>query len=240
MSQNASKFLNLFNHIESLLKKKLNIRYKQQDYSSIIREAKNTGIISDDQFNRLYLVGNLRNAIVHDNNFNFPEDPIADPHPEIITWLEKIKDFLENPPTIQNLPVHEVKIFQESDDLFDCIAYMHQHDYSQVIIFSGKEYGLITREDIARWFEMQIEGKDLIISIENQKIKELNALDFKDQCKFLSRNSNLLDLLDIFKDNNRTKIAAVLITENGKNTNKPINIFTYWDLPEIIKKIELY
>lgn len=240
MSENAKDFISLYNAIDGLLRKKLN-KAKNEGFSQIVDLAWRENLIGAKQKDYLQLAGNLRNAIIHDDKHKYPDDPIAEPHPEIIEHLKMLKDFLETPPSIEGLPKKPPKVFKETDLLLDCLEYMRQNDFSQVVVFAAdKTYALITREDIARWFETQIAEKEIVVSLEEVRLLEILSLDNKDDCKFLPRNARLTELVEKFEARDRTKIAAVLITERGKPTETPINIFTQYDIPEIISKIDTF
>jgi predicted transcriptional regulator len=239
MSENAKEFIHLYNELDSSLKRILKLR-EVDGFSTKVDRAKNENLITAKQKELLLLVGRLRNAIIHDDKYKYPNDPIAEPNPEIITRLMQIKESIENPPTIDKLPKNPPKIFEASDLLLDCLQYMRQNDFSQVVVFSDQTYALITREDIARWFETQIDNNEIVISLEDIRLQEILNLDNKDDCKFLSRTARLTELIEKFQSHGRTRIVAVLITERGKPTEKPLNIFTQYDIPDVMSKIDTF
>lgn len=239
MSENAKDFITLYNTIDSLLRKKLKMD-NFESFSSTVELARESKFIDSKQKDYLRLVGNLRNAIVHSDKYRYPDDSIAEPHPETIEKLKQLKEYIETPPTIEILPKKQPEIFKASDLLLDCLQYMRQNDFSQVVVFADPTYALITREDIARWFETQIDKKEIVVSLEDVRLAEILSLDDKDDCKFLARTARLTELIDKFESHGRTRVAAVLITNNGKATEKPLNIFTQYDIPDIISKIDAF
>lgn len=239
MSEKAKEFIDLYNELDSSLKKILKLR-EEDGFSSKVDRAKNENLITTKQKELLLLIGRLRNAIIHDDKHKYPDDPIAEPHPETIERLRQLKEIIENPPTVDLLPKNKPIPFKASDLLLDCLEYMRQNDFSQVVAFSDPTYALITREDIARWFETQIEKKEIVVSLEDVRLAEILSLDDKDDCKFLARTAHLTELVEKFESQGRTRIAAVLITNNGKATETPLNIFTQYDIPDIISKIDTF
>ncbi len=235
MPDNAKEFIALYNAIHVVLRRKTNLQV-DADYSSVVSEAKNARLIDAKQKEYLLLVGRLRNAIVHDESY--PNEIIAEPHPQTIEKLRQLKAMIENPPTVDCLLKNKPEIFKSSHRLLDCLQYMHDNDYSQVVVSTGSEHTLITREDIACWFEMQIDKNEILISLEDKTLEEILSVENKDDCKFLQKKAKLADLLVMFETRGREKLAAVLITEHGRPTETPINIFTHYDLPEIIGKLE--
>lgn len=240
MSGNAQDFINSFDEVHALLRKKLKLN-DFEDFSSTIAKAKESSLISAEAKDYLLLVGRLRNAIIHDVKYKYPKDPIAEPHPDTIENLKRLKDKIENPPIVDNLPKNKPKVFKESDLLLDCLEYMRQNDFSQIVVLGADQtHALITREDIARWFETQIAEKEIVVSLEDVRLAEILSLDDKDDCKFLARTAHLTELVEKFESQGRTRIAAVLITNNGKATETPLNIFTQYDIPDIISKIDTF
>lgn len=235
MPDDANEFIALHNALHTLLRRKTGLR-EDADYSSVVSHAKNARLIDAKQKEYLLLVGRLRNAIVHDECY--PNEIIAEPHPQTIEKLRQLKAKIENPPTIDNLAKNQPKIFKASDRLLECLQHMHAHDYSQIVVSTGNEHTLITREDIACWFEKQIVQNEILISLEDKTLEEILSVENKDDCKFLQKNAKLADLLAMFETRDREKLAAVLITEHGRPAETPINIFTHYDLPEIIGKLE--
>lgn len=239
MTGNAKEFIDLYNELDGFLKRKFKLQ-ENVGFSSKVNRAKEERLITTKQKEYLLLVGNLRNAILHEDKHKFPEDPIAEPHPETVERLRQLKELIETPPTVDNLPKNQPTIFKASDLLLYCLQYMRQNDFSQVVVFADPTYALITREDIARWFETQIDKKEIVVSLEDVRLAEILSLDDKDDCKFLARTARLTELIDKFESHGRTRVAAVLITNNGKATEKPLNIFTQYDIPDIISKIDTF
>jgi hypothetical protein len=240
MGKNANEFNGLHTTIDGLLRKKLGLFDDKVGFASILSKANKERIITDNQKKFLTMINELRNIIIHNDNYLFPQQVIAEPHEDIIEKMRLFVEQLENPKTVQNLKSNPPRVFEEDERLVDCITHMKKNDYSQVVVHRDISYDLITREDIARWFEQQIENNELIIPLEDKRIKDIFAIDLKDEFRLLPKSATLPTLLDAFQPKTREKIAAVLITENGRNTEKPINIFTQWDFPDIYKEIEEY
>lgn len=238
MSENVKAFNNIYNQIKVLLGRRLGKQDQYDDFSALIKKAKNEKIISDEQYFLLEKVGKLRNSIIHEEKFAFPDDAIAEPHFEIINMMDKVKNSLEKPVLLQDFRKTPPAIFNQDDSLSDCLKSMRDNNYSQLVVKFDKGYGLFTREDEAKWFEEQAKEDELILSFKEHKIKDLKSLDLNDQCMFISKTATAIELIHLFQQNPRPDMAAVLVTENGRSTEKPLKIFTHWDLPEIYKKLE--
>lgn len=240
LADNTSIFIRLYNAIDYLLREKTGLLDPQIGFLSIVNDSNKLHIINNKQYEILKIVGRLRNAIIHDHRFDFSKESIANPHDEIIIILEKILASLEQPLTIQCLKGSPPRIFDQDNCLYDCISLMRDNNFSQVVVNFNGIYGLFTREDEARWLEQQATADEIIISLKDYKLKDLQFIDVKDQCLFISKTASVLELLVKFQDSSMPNLAAILVTEHGRATEKPIQIFTQWDLPDIIEKIELY
>ena len=241
MGENADKFIQLHTKIEDLLKRKLGLQKSKEGFFSLLTKAVDNLIINQNQYEFLLLINRLRNAIIHDKKFLYPHQAIAEPHVEIIKKLKLFSDRLEKPRTIQELNINNSpRIFEDNEPLLSCIIHMKENDYSQIVVHLESEYGLITREDIAKWYEQQINEQEIKIILGEKIIKDITGIDFKDEYLFLPKTATLLALLAALQSKAHEKIAAVLITEHGKNTEEPINIFTQWDFPDIYKEIKEY
>lgn len=237
MAGRAKEFIDLYNEFKDLLSKKFNVPHDQESFPPLILLARDNHLINSREIPSLELIGRLRNAIIHDSKHKYPDDPIAEPHADVIDKLRKIKERIEKPPLVEGLLKPELRVFKESDSFLECLAYMHQKDYSQVIVSLGKRYGVLTREDVARWFEEHIENKEICLSLENITLQDIFPVIEEASCVFLERDAVLQKLVDLFTETRKEKISAVLITAHGNASEKPLTIVTQYDLPEIVKKI---
>lgn len=96
----AVSFLAAFNDIEAHLRTQL--RAKRSDsFRWMVRIAEKQHLISKEQAETLDAFAELRNAISH-GQYNDLR-PIADPRPDTVDTIEKIRSLLLNPPIALNV-----------------------------------------------------------------------------------------------------------------------------------------
>ena len=172
------------------------------------------------------IIKQVRNIHTHQRN-----DAALDcvcPNPDMNIKIKNIIDEIKNPPTIYNSKVcvkRQNMYCRNIDDTIEqTIKVMVEKIYTHIPIFENdklvgvfsentlldivnKESGIVISND-TRFKEIQ---KNL--RIENHSFQEF---------KFISRNKNIYDIEDIFKDyfTRNKRLGCVYITENGKENEK--------------------
>lgn len=103
--------------------------------------------------------------------------------------------------------------------------------FSQIPIYQDSCFiGLLTEGGIAKWLSRNAFVGT--ISINHVLVKDILPLEKKHNVKFLSRDCSIYELEDAFEQsfNDNEKLEAILITQNGLQSQKPIGIVTSWDL----------
>lgn len=78
-----------------------------------------------------------------------------------------------------------------------------------------------------------VEDGDLLVSTVETKLKEvIDKEEIKNNYVFINRHKSIYDAKDIF-ENHQTRLAAILITENGLPSEKLLGIITAYDILEI-------
>ena len=233
---NAERFLNAYTKIENHLKSTYDFD-SGDSFSYMLKNAarKNPAIRSYQDELRQY--HELRNAIVH----NRPDGkPIADPYNETVKNFERITELILDPPIVYPEFQSDVTTLPISTSVTEAVSLMHEHSYSQVPILDENSnfVDLLTANTVTRWLGANIDNGMAIL--EEKTVSD--ALDYKENMEsfcFISRETNLAKVLSIFDDNRDRKevINAILITQNGKETEKLLGIITHYDLPEIYSRL---
>ena len=108
---------------------------------------------------------------------------------------------------------------------------MRDEDFSQIVIEEKGRVSLLTVEGVAKWLEQQAD-KD-VITVAKVKVSDALACDLPDTFVVMGPEDTIYDAQQAFKNSiekNRPRLFAVIVTENGKRTGKPIGIVTPWDL----------
>jgi predicted transcriptional regulator len=230
--EKVERFEVAYNRIHVKLKELVGDTSLYASYSDVLYRAKNKRNIVHQNYKKLKKFGHLRNSIVHDRlNQDFF---IAVPHLQIVEEIERICSHLWSPPLALSIASQPVTICNPSTSLEELLEIMHTNGFSQVPVYDEREFvGLLTEGGIIKWIsENMIAG---LVQIEDAKAQDILPLEEEHNVHFISRKKTIYDLEDIFEDyyEKNKKLEAILITETGQETQKPIGIVTSWDLVQI-------
>lgn len=228
---NAQKFLSTFAIIEKQLKLITgNSRYTKF-YLMLEEAAQRNKIVSRYEV-ELQEYSELRNAIVHQRDGQ--GKIIAQPTDETVETIDHIAELLCNHNPVSKFFLKNVITCQMEDKILDIQKIMEEHDFSKIPVYEkNRIIGIVTIEAIAKWACNELKNrtnrsqvKDIVEDInENEKIY------------FLSKNESAYDVIKIYTESMKkgNKVLAILITEDGVKTQKPIGIITVKDLPRILE-----
>lgn len=174
--------------------------------------------------------GKLRNALEHHRALG--GGWIAEPTERAVAEFEQLVQALLSPekliPRFQGPPIH---LFSLQDPLVRALTHMREHDYSQVVVQPEGRLSLLTVEGIARWVEEQ--AREDIISVQEAVIADAWRYEQAEHVVVMSRNQMVYEAREAFMcaiEQGKPRLYALLITEHGKATEKPLGIVTPWDL----------
>jgi len=113
------------------------------------------------------------------------------------------------------------------DALPEALAYMRKNDFSQIIAECARKFVILSAEGIAHWLEQK--STEDIISLVETKLGQVLDFEPKDTCIYLSARDTIDEARERFTKDIDKRVASALISENGRSTEKPINIITPWD-----------
>ncbi len=213
--QNANKFLKIYSELEQHLRSKYN--YKDEiSFSKVLRETSQKNGIIKNYYNELKTYHNLRNTIVH----NRPDgQPIAEPYSKVVERFSKIVEKIQDPPKVYPKFSNEVLTLSAHDPISKAVTKMYNNSFSQIPIIDkkGAFQDLLTANTISRWLGANVEIG--MVDMEDDKISDV--LEHKEELetyRFIKRDDNLADVIDIFSRSNQeeSQINAILITHHGK------------------------
>jgi hypothetical protein len=224
----SRRFLRLFNELDDYLRHLTGL--DQSDHSSfgsVLAQAAERNQTVRRHKRRLQQLGNLRNAIVHQNGPN--EEPIAEPHEQVVDDLEACIQAIKNPPRLGSFGSAPLPPFSPDDEVGDALLQMRDKDFSQVIV-GVERLSLLTTEGIARWIEHRV--RDEIIELKGVRIGEVLAHEPKGTFHVMKRGNTLYDARAAFIRAARKpeRLFAILVTANGRDDEKPLSIVTPIDL----------
>lgn|SRR5690554_2314285 len=227
---NSEIFLDFYNKIDAYIKKQEKFD-SSISFSQKIKNSKNK--IIQRFSNELISLGELRNAIVH--NPKIGNKTIAEPHSETVTRIKELYEKISNPKKVIPEFAFPVLGAKENDFINDILIEMKNHSFSQFPIYDDNNCvtELINTNTISRWLSSKLEENGTII-IDNVKVKDLiSDIEFKNNYKFISRNTSIYEAYDLFIDQiNKQKrnLDVLFITDSGKKTEKLLGLITIEDI----------
>lgn len=230
--KNSDKFLSAYNKLDHFLRA-MNHSENHVSFSSLVHRLSEKKRVIKQYKKQLSKYNELRNIIVHER---LDGQVIAEPNDFALAEFEKICDNIMSPKSIHEVCQNKVRILQTNDMLTDALRLMKSNDYSQLPVYEDKKFVCMLNADtISAWLRSNID--DELVSITETNIAEV--IKFRTTYKktvIKSRRTNIYDILDIYKKNvyEPVQIDAILITHNGKDTEKPLAIITDEDIPMIL------
>lgn len=232
---NSVLFLNAFVQIEMYLRNLLNnpsVGFVQMVHMG----ARKDEVIRHFQTD-LVEYAQLRNAIVHNRGGN--EEAIAEPHDSVVTHIQSIVSKIQNRKTVMDL-VRE-KPFSVSSDmlLLDMVKQQKHQHYSAIPVYNNHVYvGVVHPRLYQRLMEDASRTSYDLALIRVEELLQYYQSD--DRVVFVPLSMSIPELLEVYETNhNRGKsVIAIIVTETGKQNEKPFGIFTVADLPILIRELE--
>jgi len=231
---NAEKFIDYFNKIESeLIKKECFLSSDSFGYK--VKNSKNKVV---QRFkDELITFSELRNAIVHTPRLE--EKIIAEPHDKTVERIEFLFNEITKPEKVIPKFQFEVLSTREDDFINNILISMKEKSFSQFPVYNdGNDFvEVINTNTISRWLSTQLDEKGTVI-VENIKVKDLiKEIEYRQNYKFISRNTSLYDAYDLFVEHinkKRRNLDVLLITENGNSKEKLLGLITIEDIAGLI------
>ncbi len=224
----GDEFIRLYNELTAILQQK-SAGERNSEYASLVREVANKDAVVRRRRAFLLAVGRLRNAIVHDRNY--PPRVIADPREDIVDELRRTIDTISHPEKVIPRFQRDVRVFEPDDPLAECLEYMGKRDFSQVVVHTSGMYRLLSTEGIVAWLA---KSRDVgLADIEAGTVSEALELEDGRSCRYISRREPVDVAMEVFQEalsKGIPRLLAILVTENGKETERPLGIVTPWDL----------
>ena len=229
---NAERFINAFSQIENELAHRLNA-HRYIPYAEMIRRLVRLDPIIRRYGKLLDEFGDLRNAIVHER---IDGEVIAEPHLKEVDRIEHLAALLTKPEGV--FPRFDRKVDYGFDDekLSVLLARMKHKHYAKLPIYNRQHefVGLITTDAITYYLLDHVNQFDKCIP--DVKVSDVLRTDNRErEVAFISRKANLIQVVMEFENRLHLgkRLNALIITEDGTKSQKPIGIISVSDLPTI-------
>ncbi len=222
---NASKFLEAFVSIEQSMRDILKPSRNMKFYQLVNLCSKSNPIIRSKQMD-LMEYADLRNAIVHQRGNQ--QEIIAQPVDSVVNDIMAIAQALKKDEQIGMHLHKKVVVCHPNDLILDTYYLMQKLGTSKLPIYDEDKFiGLITYKEIANW---AINQPSL------QYISEIIEECADDRVIFMDRKRDISKIILEFENSLKKGIyvLVVIITETGMKDQKPLGIFTVYDLPELM------
>lgn len=231
----AVPFLAAFNAIEKFLRSELGAK-RSDGFSWMARLAAKKGILTREQSDALQEFADLRNAISHGEYDNLR--PIAEPLPETVAEIERIRDRLLAPTLALDVVEHQrVVSFSPDTDIHEPLAVIASEGLAQFPVYEdGKCVGLLTTNAIARWLATELRADDTIAT--GTVADVLTHSGKLDQPVFLPRSVTAAAAMEALSTPLPSGAVPrlTIITEHGKPTQKPVSVLGATDIPALARK----
>lgn len=230
---NAARFIAAYNIIDNCLRNRFDLG-ASMSFSEVIRRAAARNYVVRENENLLNDYSRLRNAIVHKST---QEIVIAEPHLSAVENIERIAKLVCSPPSVLSVfGPRRVTTLEWNATLLEAIKLISASRYSNIPVYKGNLLkGIINNKIIVGSLGAEAArggSIDKFIS-ENTVSSVLDEGLFKIYYCLKGKNITIDEAAQEFFLNR--KLIAILITENGLRTQRPISIITAYDIMEINK-----
>lgn len=225
-----------FNDIEAHLRSELNAK-KSDSFWWMAGKARERNLISEQIKDDLREFGELRNAISHGQYHGFR--PIAEPLKETVTEIEHIRDMLLHPPLVREvLGVQRVISVAPSDSIRVPLSTIKDTAISQFPVYEDDTcVDLLTTNTIARWVAADLDDDD---HLDAKTVADvLRYAEANDYAVFLPRDVTAQETIEAMTqpDKSGALPRVAILTEHGKNTQRPIRVVGSADLALLIDAV---
>lgn len=226
--RSGDRFIKKFNELVNILRQKTGLD-EHTSFSRLVDEAANTDPTVRRRREILKSLGSLRNAIVHDRDY--PERILADPRSESLEELDRMLAAIASPDRLIPRFQKQIRVFTVDESLAECLSFMKKHDFSQVVVVDGSTYRLLSSEGIVQWLEsaLNVGPADL----EEATVGNAHECEYPKNCVYLSRDDPVDAAVEAFEkaiQKGIPRLQAILVTERGRQEERPLGIVTPWDL----------
>ena len=175
---------------------------------------------------------NLRNVLVH--RYDHKRE-LAIPNERTVAQLEGLVAMIVDPPRVDSMFAMQVETCGPEDSVQSAALKMVDGEFSQLPVVEGDRIiDLLTSETITRWMAAQLKRDGLL---EAAPVKEvLTHKENKSTYTMLGRNATAFDALESFDQALHAghTYDAILLTNNGKRSERLIGILTPFDIPRLL------
>jgi CBS domain-containing protein len=234
----GARFIAAFNEIESYFRKALDVD-EHVEFTWMAQEYGTRKHLPRDYRDALLAFGRLRNAISHERYYG--GRPVAEPVPQVVEQIERLRDKIIVPPAaLSVLGTMDIRTVGLDEPINVALEYVRRFDYSQLPVYdAGKYVGILTTNAVARWLAGQLAASGGLAECEPVR-RVLEFAEPHERALHVPRTITAAAAIGQFSSGHGGKPAAALIvTESGKVTEKPLAIVVADDLPALMAALSI-
>jgi hypothetical protein len=230
----AERFIAAFNDIEDEFRRVLDPE-KHVKFLEMARTYADQHHLPSVQRDGLQTFATLRNAISHGRWHD--GQPIAEPNEATVREIEKLRDQITSPPkAVRFLPEGPVCTASPDDPISTVLKHVVDSDYSQIPVYDGTRYiGILTTNAVARWVAYRLEHGHVIPPGAEPVGHVLAFAEAYERALFVNSTLTAAEAIDQLTHGGegQTPVTALIITQDGQQSEKPVGIITSSDLPAL-------
>lgn len=232
MGHNADRFLNTFNAMERYLQHQFN-KGNHAPFRWLVKTAANRDALYRRFQEDLFIFGDLRNVIVH--NDRFEGRTIAEPSDEIVDRFDEIWHTVQHP---DHVDIFEKKVlYCFADDKLDkALNIMLKHKITLIPVISNSQIvDVLNGNHITFWL-----GNQEIASPSETTINQvLEHAEYRYNFGLISRRMSVFEAAELFRNSFKNEpknryYDALIITNNGKIEEKITGIIVLKDIAKYL------
>jgi predicted transcriptional regulator len=232
MGKNADRFLNTFNGMERYLQRRFN-NSNHAPFRWLVKTAANKDPLYRKFLEDLYIFGDLRNVIVH--NERFEGRAIAEPSEEIVGRFEEIWQAVQHP---EKVHIFEKKVYYcfADDKLDKALNIMLKHKITLIPVISSSEViDVLNGNHITYW----LAGQDIAAPAETTISQVLEHAEYRHNFRLISRHMTVFEAAELFRNSYMDEpknryFDALIITEKGRKEEKITGIVVLKDIAKYL------
>ncbi|MBQ1028487.1 CBS domain-containing protein [Micromonospora sp. C97] len=226
----GARFLAAFNDIENHFRSTLRADVAV-GFAQLIRDYGQRRTLSQQQRNALVAFASLRNAISHGTYYG--GRPIADPVETVVQEIEHLRQQIVEPPlALTVLKSGKVCAVRPDDPISIALEHVRAFGYSQLPVYDDGYVGVLTTNAIARWLADQM-TRNTGMAEEEPVRQVLRFAEPGEGAVLVPRAITVVEAIDLLSQSCLAgqQSMALIITQNGRRTDKPLRLVVPFDLP---------
>lgn len=221
------EFMALYNEIDRKMREDLGERNEGRYFMDVVERYAGRYPQFEAVTRDLRGFAQLRNVVAHNLD---PRNPWFVPSKESIAGLRRIRDRLVSPVRAEQAFRKVVRTLTPDAPISIALELARTNHYSQFPIYGEQGFlGLLSENGIVQWIARNVERDDWLLGLREHPVSEvLEHEESRPTTRFVARDETADAVVYLFREN--PEIVAVIVTQNGKPTEKPIGLAVAEDI----------